>query len=238
MLRIEKLTKSFNDKKILDDVSLSVGSGEVAVLLGASGVGKSTLLRILNNLETANSGNIFLDGKKLDIAQVNRKHTIGMVFQQFNLFEHLTVEENITLPLQLTGHKSQREAQKIAADLLAHYGLTDKKTKYSSQLSGGQKQRLAIARAIAMKPKIICLDEPTSALDPVLTSHVAQNIQQLAKEGYIVLVASHDTSLLESLDCVIYLMSNGKIVEEALSDNFKKNKDDFSLIKKFVAGQV
>jgi len=236
MLKIDQLTKSFGAKKILNNISLTVRKGEIAVFLGSSGVGKSTLLRILNNLETINSGTITLDNNKLDLASINTTHTVGMVFQHFNLFDHLTVEQNITLPLEKVLKKSSSEAIKLAHHLLNRYGLLDKNNKYASQLSGGQKQRLAIARAIAMQPKIICLDEPTSALDPVLTSYVANNIQQLATDGYIVLVATHDTDLIEKLNCTIYLMSEGRIIETAQSQDLKNNPGNYPKIKKFIAG--
>ncbi|HLC06705.1 MAG TPA: amino acid ABC transporter ATP-binding protein [Candidatus Babeliales bacterium] len=236
MLKINQLNKSFNTKKILNNINLTVKKGEIALFLGSSGVGKSTLLRILNNLETVNSGTISLDDKTLNLATINTTHTVGMVFQHFNLFDHLTVEQNITLPLEKVLKKSSADATKIARHLLQRYGLLDKNNKYASQLSGGQKQRLAIARAIAMEPKIICLDEPTSALDPVLTSYVANNIQQLATDGYIVLVATHDTGLLEKLNCTIYLMSEGAIIETAQSENLRNNPDNFPKIKKFIAG--
>lgn len=236
MLKIDQLTKTFGSKKILNNISLTANKGEIAVFLGSSGVGKSTLLRILNNLETINSGTIMLDNTRLDLATINTTHTIGMVFQHFNLFDHLTVEQNITLPLEKVLKKSPAEATTIAHHLLKRYGLSDKNNTYASRLSGGQKQRLAIARAIAMEPKIICLDEPTSALDPVLTSYVAQNIQQLATEGYIVLVATHDTDLIEKLNCTIYLMSEGSIIETAQSHDLKNNSDQYQKIKKFIAG--
>jgi polar amino acid transport system ATP-binding protein len=156
MLKLNALTKTYHGKNILDHVSLNVGKGEVAILLGSSGVGKSTLLRILNNLESLDSGSITLDGKPLDLQQVNKDHTVGIVFQNFNLFEHLTVQENITLALEKTSGKSKKEAQAIARALLKRYGLEDKANNYVTQLSGGQKQRLAIARTLALKPKIVC----------------------------------------------------------------------------------
>jgi ABC-type polar amino acid transport system ATPase subunit len=238
MLALKNISKNFGTKTILDHVSLTVPHGHIAVLLGASGVGKSTLLRILNNLETIDTGSIELDGKPLDIKAINKTHTVGMVFQQFNLFDHLTVEENITLALEKVIGKTKQEAHGIAHQLLKRYGLESKAHEYVSQLSGGQKQRLAIARAIALKPKVICMDEPTSALDPLLTSHVAATIQELAHEGYIVLVASHDIALLEKLNCTIYLMDQGKIIESALASDFNQNKDRFPAIKKFVSGII
>jgi ABC-type polar amino acid transport system ATPase subunit len=236
MLKIDLLNKSFNTKKILNNISLTVQKGEIALFLGSSGVGKSTLLRILNNLETVSSGVISLDNTQLNLATINTTHTVGMVFQHFNLFDHLTVEQNITLPLERVLKINSAQAQTIAHKLLERYGLLDQKNKYAFQLSGGQKQRLAIARALAMKPKIICLDEPTSALDPVLTSYVANNIQELASDGYIVLVASHDTDLLKKLNCTIYLMSEGVIIETAQSQELHNNPDAFPRIKKFIAG--
>ena len=236
MLKINNLNKSYNRKKILNDISLNVEKGEIALFLGSSGVGKSTLLRILNNLETVNSGTISLNNTTLNLATINTTHTVGMVFQHFNLFDHLTVEQNITLPLERVLKKKPADAHTIAHKLLERYGLIEQKNKYAAQLSGGQKQRLAIARALAMEPKIICLDEPTSALDPVLTSYVANNIQQLATDGYIVLVASHDTDLLKKLNCTIYLMSEGSIIETAQSQELHNNPDRFPRIKKFIAG--
>jgi len=236
MLKIENVTKTFNNKKILDNLSLQIPKGEIAVLLGSSGVGKSTILRILNNLDQMDSGKIYFKNKEIDPHTINITHLIGMVFQQFNLFEHITVEQNITLVLEKALKKSSKTAKKITHELLDHYGLGDKKNKFASQLSGGQKQRLAIARTIATKPQAICLDEPTSALDPLLTTHVAKNIQELADEGYIVLVATHDTALLEKLNCTIYLIEKGNVAESATSIEFFKNKDAYPKIKKFVSG--
>lgn len=236
MLKIEHLTKKFNTKTILNNISLTVKKGEIALFLGSSGVGKSTLLRILNNLETINSGTLSLDGTPLNLAAINTTHTVGMVFQHFNLFDHLTIEQNITLPLEKVLKKNPADALSTAHHLLKQYSLFDQKNKYASQLSGGQKQRLAIARALAMQPKIICLDEPTSALDPVLTSYIANNIQQLAHDGYIVLVATHDTDLLAKLNCTIYLMNEGAIIETAQSETLKNSPELFPRLRKFIAG--
>jgi len=237
MLRLENINKSFHEKKILDHVSLRVERGEIAVMLGKSGVGKSTLLRLLNNLETIDSGSVYLDNKKLDMDTINRGHKIGMVFQEFNLFAHMTVEQNITFVLEKVMKKSKQSAHKTAAELLKHYGLEGKANSLVSGLSGGQKQRLAIARTLALKPQIICMDEPTSALDPLLTTHVAKTIQELSDEGYIILIATHDTALLEKLNCTIYLMDAGKIVESATSMEFSKKRDAYPVLDSFIKGK-
>jgi polar amino acid transport system ATP-binding protein len=238
MLRINRLYKKFDERIILNHVSLNVPDGSIAVLLGSSGVGKSTLLRILNNLDSLDAGNVYLNDTKLDLENVNKTHTIGMVFQQFNLFEHLTAEENIMLALEKVVGKSTQEARLIAHEALKKYGLFEKANCYPSQLSGGQKQRLAIARLIALKPRVICLDEPTSALDPLLTNFVAQTIQELAHDGYTVLVATHDVAILEKLNCMIYLMRSGKIIESAPSTEFLAHRNQFPAIKKFVEGSA
>lgn len=236
MLKINNLTKSIQNKKIVNNLSLTIARGEIGVLLGSSGVGKSTLLRILNNLETIDAGEVMLDGSIINLKDVHTSHTVGMVFQHFNLFEHLTVERNITLALEKVAHKNPQESVEIARQLLTRYGLGDKADCMVSQLSGGQKQRLAIARTLALKPTIICLDEPTSALDPLLTTYVASNISELAAQGYIVLVATHDTSLLEKLSCTIHLMSHGAIIESARSTEFFAHKNKYPQIAAFVAG--
>ena len=232
MLEIKNLSKKFHDKQVLNNVSLTVKPGEIAFLLGSSGVGKSTLLRILNRLETFDEGSITLNGKKLE----DQPHAVGMIFQQFNLFENMNVERNITFALEKVAKKKPEEAKRIAHSLLERYGLADKASMPMSSLSGGQKQRLAIARTLALKPFVICMDEPTSALDPLLTNYVAQAIQDLAHEGYIVLVASHDTALLRQLNSTIYLMDKGHIVQAAPSTTFFANENEFPLLKKFVEG--
>jgi ABC-type polar amino acid transport system ATPase subunit len=238
MLKIDNICKKFGSKIILNNVSLSVKTGEIAVLLGSSGVGKSTLLRVLSGLDHADSGAIYLNNKRLDPTTIHKQHLVGMVFQQFNLFEHLNVEKNITLALEKVAGKTPQEASAIAHKLLAQYGLADKAQARINQLSGGQKQRLAIARSLAMKPEILCLDEPTSALDPLLTMHVGNTITQLADKGYIVLVATHDTGLLDKLDCTIYLMEQGAIIETTRNADFKIHPERYPLIAKFVSGTI
>ncbi|HXW86169.1 MAG TPA: ATP-binding cassette domain-containing protein [Candidatus Bathyarchaeia archaeon] len=235
MLKVRAVTKKFGTHKVLDAVSLSVARGHIAVLLGSSGVGKSTLLRVLAHLETVDAGDITFDDKPLDHA--SNQHLVGMVFQQFNLFEHLTAEENITLPLEKVLNMPHTEAVARAHKLLAKYSLAEKGHARIAQLSGGQKQRLALARTLAMEPKIVCLDEPTSALDPLLTNYVAQVVQDVAREGYIVLIATHDTTLLERLDCTIYLMQQGKIIEQADAKTLKIHPQDFPYIMRFIEGK-
>lgn len=209
MFKVSQLSKTIQNKTILNQVHFSIDRGKVAIFLGESGAGKSTLLRALNNLESFEEGCFFLDEKKIDLAPPS----IGMVFQHFNLFEHLTAEENVTLALRRVQKKPKKEAQLIAQKLLQSYGLDEHAGKSVSQLSGGQKQRLAIARTLALDPEIICLDEPTSALDPGLTLQVVGHIEKLKQQNKIVLVATHDLHLLQHLDGQIFLMEGGSLVE-------------------------
>jgi len=236
MLKIENLNKTFNKKKILDDINVNIHPGEIAIFLGASGVGKSTLLRVLTNLETPESGTISLNNKKIDLANINKNHLIGMIFQNFNLFEHMTVLHNITFVLEKVEKKSRKEAKKIALELLKLFGLIDKIDAYPTDLSGGQKQRLAIARSVTLKPKIICFDEPTSALDPLLTNFVAETIKELASQEIIILIATHDKTLLEKLPGTIHLMHEGKIIETAKTDTFLNQSNNYPHIKTFIQG--
>ncbi len=234
MLSIKNISKKFNTKQILKSITLDANKGEIALFLGSSGTGKSTLLRVLNNLEHPDQGMITLDGIPLKDNTIHQN--IGMVFQQFNLFENLTVQENIELALIKVRKQSPQQAHAIASGLLHEYDMVDKAHKYPAQLSGGQKQRLAIMRAIALKPKVLCLDEPTSALDPLLTASVAQTIASLAAQGLIILVATHDISLLRRLPCTIYLMQEGNIVEKATSKDFDHNPALYPKINAFVKG--
>lgn len=230
MLSLKNISKHFQNKLVVDDVSFDVQPGEIVVLLGKSGVGKSTILRILTGLESNESGTITFNGKPLPA------QSVGMVFQEFNLFPHLTVEQNITLPLQQVAGKSVEEAQQIAHQLLATYELTAQTYMYPQRLSGGQKQRVAFARTLAMEPKILCCDEPTSALDPMLTSTVAQEINKLAQQGLVILIATHDTELIKQIACTIYLMKHGKIIEATTSEQLVQNPEKFPFIKNFTQG--
>lgn len=228
MLSIKHLIKKFHGKTILNDVSFDVALGQVVVLLGKSGVGKSTVLRLLNNLESLDSGKIELDGRPINFRNV------GMVFQDFNLFNHLTVEENITLPLVKIGMKSHAEAKKIAKGLLVQFGLESKALSYPAALSGGQKQRIALARTLAMNPKVLCLDEPTSALDPQLKLEIAQIINALAGRGYMIVVTTHDVALIKQLSCTIHLMEDGRIIESAASESLQLLNNQAKKIKDFM----
>lgn len=236
MLSIKKLNKLFGHKKVVDDISLEIKEGSVTLFLGESGVGKSTLLRILSGLEAADSGTITIKGKNFDRTSLQKDHLVGMVFQQFNLFNHKTVKENITLSLEKVLCKSKVEADQIAQELLQRFNLQELSNASVNALSGGQKQRLALARTLAMKPSIICMDEPTSALDPLLTSYVAQVIADLAKQGYIVVVATHDTVLIDKIDCTVHLMRNGKIIESVQSIDYRDHPEQYPYISKFIAG--
>ncbi len=230
MLSLKNISKHFQNKLVVDDVSFDVQPGEIVVLLGKSGVGKSTILRILSGLESNEAGIIHLHDQPL------APQSVGMVFQEFNLFPHLTVEENITLPLQKVAGKTEVQAKEIAHTLLATYELSAQANMYPHKLSGGQKQRVAFARTLAMQPKILCCDEPTSALDPILTSKVAQEINKLAQQGLMIILATHDTELIKQMACTIYLMKHGKIIEATTSEELMKNPEKYPFIKNFTQG--
>jgi polar amino acid transport system ATP-binding protein len=238
MLKVKGLTKKINGKVILKDISFEVQPGEIGVFLGHSGAGKTTLLRILNNLESYDSGSFFLNGESISLKDVNKKHTIGIVFQNFNLFENLTAEENITLILRKTLNYSPATAKEKARAILAHYELGDKALSHMGQLSGGQKQRLAIARAACVQPKIICLDEPTSALDPRLTNQLMTTISSLAAENRIVLLTTHNVNVPRLLNAKIFFMQNGEIVEASSSKEFYANPQNFPLINQYLSGNL
>ena len=217
IIEISNLVKRFGKHTVLDGVSLSVEPGEVLVIFGPSGSGKSTLLRCINGLEGANGGKIVVDGIGLDhnkehIRQVRAE--CGMVFQQFNLFPHLSVLENICLPQRAVRKRNPEEAQAVAKKLLERVGLLEKKDAFPAQLSGGQQQRVAIARALAMNPKIMLFDEPTSALDPEMIGEVLDVMKKLAKEGMTMLVVTHEMGFAREVAKRLIFLEQGKIVEE------------------------
>ena len=200
MLEVKNLKKSFGNRVILDDVNLTVKDDEILCIVGPSGAGKTTLLRCITGLDTPDSGEFLMDGKPFDPQGTGASdRVIGVVFQDFNLFPNLSVMENITLAPTMVLKQPKNEAVKKAQELLAELGLSTKGNLYPWQLSGGQKQRLAIARALAMKPKILCYDEPTSALDPNLRQDVANIILSLKKGGVTQLVVTHDLDFAEEI---------------------------------------
>jgi len=216
-IHVTNLKKNFGKLEVLKDISLDVTEGEVVVLIGPSGSGKSTLLRCLNQLETATSGQIIIDGydvtdRHTDINKV--RENIGMVFQHFNLFNHLTVMDNMTLAPVHLKLATKEEARRSAQQLLARVGLEDKTEAYPSQLSGGQKQRVAIARALAMKPDIMLFDEPTSALDPEMVGEVLAVMKELAREGMTMMVVTHEIGFAREVADRVIFMEGGYIVEE------------------------
>ncbi len=218
ILRVENITKSFDGITILDKVSLQLEKGEIKVLIGPSGGGKSTLLQCMNCLVIPDSGRIFLEGKQVDFSHrqdlYQLRQQLGMIFQDFNLFDHLTALDNITIALRKVKKKSRSEAEQRARQELEQVGLANKEDLYPAQLSGGQKQRVAIARALAMDPKILMLDEPTSALDPELIGEVIAVIKQLAARGMTMIMATHQISLISSLADEILFMEKGRIAEQ------------------------
>ena len=216
-IHVTNLKKNFGKLEVLKDISLDVAEGEVVVLLGPSGSGKSTLLRCLNQLETATSGQIIIDGhdvtdRHTDINKV--RENIGMVFQHFNLFNHLTVMDNMTLAPVHLKLATKEEARRRAEQLLQRVGLEDKAQAYPSQLSGGQKQRVAIARALAMNPDIMLFDEPTSALDPEMVGEVLAVMKELAREGMTMVVVTHEMGFAREVSDRVIFMEGGYIVEE------------------------
>ena len=223
---VKNLKKNFGSLEVLKDISLDINEGEVVCLIGPSGSGKSTFLRCLNRLEDITSGSVVIDGEditdpKLDINK--KRENIGMVFQHFNLFPHMTVKENIMLaPVELK-KMTREEAETTAYQLLDRVGLKDKADSYPAQLSGGQKQRVAIARSLAMKPDIMLFDEPTSALDPEMVIEVLEVMQQLAKEGMTMIVVTHEMGFAKTVADRVIFLENGKIVEENDAKAFYEN---------------
>ena len=217
MIDVIDLKKTFGDLEVLKGIDVTINKGDIVVVIGPSGSGKSTFLRCLNLLEEPTSGEIVFEGnsitdKKVDINKIREK--MGMVFQQFNLFPHKTVLENLTIaPIKVKGI-SKAEAEKKAFELLERVGLTDKAKAYPSSLSGGQKQRIAIARALAMEPDVMLFDEPTSALDPEMVGEVLSVMKDLAKDGMTMVVVTHEMGFAREVGDRILFMDAGNIVEQ------------------------
>ncbi|OQP20069.1 amino acid ABC transporter ATP-binding protein, partial [Geobacillus zalihae] len=223
MIYFHQVNKYYGDFHVLKDINLTINQGEVVVIIGPSGSGKSTLVRCINRLETISSGELIVDGVKVNDKGVNineLRRNIGMVFQHFNLYPHMTVLQNITLAPRKVLGMSEKEANEIAMYYLEKVGIPDKANAYPSALSGGQQQRVAIARGLAMKPKIMLFDEPTSALDPETIGEVLDVMKQLAKEGMTMVVVTHEMGFAREVADRIVFMDQGRILEEAPPEEF------------------
>jgi ABC-type polar amino acid transport system ATPase subunit len=226
MVVIENLTKNYSNVEALTGVSLTVRKGQVIVIIGPSGSGKSTLLRCINQLEEKTSGDVWIDGEKLthNAKQLDRiRAEIGMVFQSFNLYAHLSVIDNISLAQRIVKGTSKKEAEIIALQQLKRVGIEEKAENYPSQLSGGQQQRVAIARAMAMNPKLILFDEPTSALDPEMINEVLEVMLNLARDGITMIVVTHEMGFAKAAADEVVFMDKGQIVESASPQEFFTN---------------
>ncbi|HWT78681.1 MAG TPA: amino acid ABC transporter ATP-binding protein [Candidatus Methylomirabilis sp.] len=223
MIQFRGVNKWFGPLHVLNDIELTVKAGEVVVVCGPSGSGKSTLIRCINKLEPIQQGEIVVDGMSLsdsstDITKLRAE--VGMVFQQFNLYPHMTALQNITLAPIKVRKQSRSEAERIARDLLVKVGIPEKADNYPAQLSGGQQQRVAIARALAMQPKIMLFDEPTSALDPEMINEVLDVMVNLAREGMTMIVVTHEMGFAKKVAHRIIFMDEGRIVEEGDPQKF------------------
>ncbi len=217
MIFARNLRKSFGKLEVLKGIDCHISLKEVVVVIGPSGSGKSTFLRCLNVLEAPTSGEVIVDGFNMTDPKTNVNHVreeVGMVFQHFNLFPHMTALQNVALALELVRKISKEPAEKAALEMLEKVGLADKATNYPSQLSGGQQQRVAIARALAMKPKVMLFDEPTSALDPEMVGEVLAVMKQLAREGMTMVVVTHEMGFAREVGDRVIFMDEGLIVEE------------------------
>ena len=227
LIKVEDLHKVFNNRlHALDGVTEEIRKGEVVVIVGPSGSGKSTFLRSLNLLETPTTGHVYFEGTDITSKETNidrHRQKMGMVFQHFNLFPHLTIMENITLAPTSLKLKTKEEAERSAMQLLERVGLADKAQAYPAQLSGGQKQRIAIVRSLAMEPKVMLFDEPTSALDPEMVGEVLQVMKQLAQEGMTMIVVTHEMGFAREVATRILFMDQGQVLEEAPPDEFFAN---------------
>ncbi len=218
LLRAEHISKTLGGRQILSDVSIRVSPGDLKVLIGPSGAGKSTFLQCLNHLITPDQGQIWLEEQKIDSAHTkdlcNLRQQVGMIFQDFNLFDHLSAEENVGLALRKVLGFSKAQAKEKARKELDRVGLLNRAGLYPAQLSGGQKQRVAIARALAMEPKVLLLDEPTSALDPELVGEVLAVIRDLAQSGMPMIMATHQMDFARNLATEVLFMEKGRIIEQ------------------------
>ncbi|AFA49908.1 glutamine ABC transport system ATP-binding protein GlnQ5 [Acetobacterium woodii DSM 1030] len=228
MIRIKNLHKYFGDLEVLRGIDLTVEESEVVCLIGSSGSGKSTLLRCINFLEKKNEGEIYIDGKLVLEKEINQvRQKVGMVFQRFNLFPHMTVIQNVMEGPITVKKMDKKEAQILAMDLLEKVNLVDKAEEYPAMLSGGQQQRVAIARSLAMEPKVILFDEPTSALDPELVGEVLSVMNDLAKEGRTMIIVTHEMGFAKEVADRVIFINEGQIAEEGPPEEiFDHPKDE------------
>jgi polar amino acid transport system ATP-binding protein len=221
MIELEQVVKAFDDHVVLDHVDLSVGAGDVISLIGASGSGKSTLLRCINLLEPIDDGRILFDGVDISVPGLDPdpvRRRVGMVFQSFNLFPHMSVLANITLAPRKVLHRSRAEADAAARELLDRFGLADKADDYPDRLSGGQQQRVAIVRSLSMEPEVMLLDEVTSALDPELVGEVLDVVRELKANGMTMLLATHEMGFAREISDRVCFLDGGRILEQAPPD--------------------
>ena len=226
LIKVDNLCKSFDDVEVLKGINAEIDKGDVMVVIGASGSGKSTFLRCLNLLEEPTSGSIYFEGTDITDASVDinvHRQKMGMVFQQFNLFPHMTVLRNMTLGPTRLLRQSREEAEANAMKLLERVGLADRANTYPSQLSGGQKQRIAIVRALAMNPDVMLFDEPTSALDPEMVGEVLEVMKQLARDGMTMVVVTHEMGFAREVGTKIVFVDEGVIVEQNAPEEFFSN---------------
>jgi len=239
-LRLEGIGKHFGPYEVLQDVSLDMAKGEVLAIIGPSGSGKSTLLRCINQLEPPTRGTVTLEGLSLQAGQVSRqelvalRRRIGMVFQSFNLFPHMTVLQNVSLAQVRSLGRSRQEADRRSLQLLERVGLAAKAKAYPSQCSGGQQQRVAIARALALDPELMLFDEPTSALDPELGMEVLNVMQELAQEGMSMIMVTHEMHFAETISDRVVVMADGRIIEQGPSAQVMRNPQH-ERVKRFLA---
>ncbi len=226
MISVKKISKKYNNKYVFKNISFDINDREKLLIIGPSGCGKTTLIRCLNGLNKVNSGNIFLNGVKINnIDDVTLKSKVGMVFQNYNLFPHLTVKENVTLAPKVLKMGSEDEINDLAKRLLSEVNIIDKIDSYPSKLSGGEKQRVAIARALATKPEVILFDEPTSALDPTTISDFISLLNELSKTTTIVIV-SHEMDLIKTFADKVLFLKNGNILEYGTPDEILNSKNE------------
>lgn len=229
MLKVTNLQKNFGDLEVLKGINLEIQKGEVVALIGPSGSGKSTLIRCLNLMEIPSAGEVYFKEQLVNEDKLIEKNVdqlrqkVGMVFQHFNLFPHLTVKQNISLAPVKLNKMSQQEADKKAEELLTKVGLLDKKDVYPNKLSGGQKQRVAIARALAMEPEVMLFDEPTSALDPEMVKEVLLVIQSLAQEGLTTVIVTHEMNFAKRVASRVLFLADGNIVEQGTPQEIFEN---------------